>query len=640
MDAVLGWFLVSVVVGGVAVLFGVKRKAASGRPPLELEWLGVRITPAAHTWSGLGTTANVSDAANWTGGPVVGGDTLTFDGSLGAASNKSATWDAAAPGGVNSITVSGAYTGTVEVAANLSTMTLNQTATAGLLTVDAGDTLSAYTYLLNASALYGPGSVYANSMTVAGGAYISGTNKVTVGGNLQVNGTVTLDNTATLINVGTISAWNGGQINVLAGSQIINSGTFTVQCDQTLHGVNGKFNNPGTFIKNGTPGTTDINITFNNQPLAGYTAVCKVTANSGKLEFDRPGSQAGEFDANTPAVMEFSASTQTLAPGTMFGGSGSVVVDGSATLSAGAGVVVDVGTTNFELGFGGTLGGVGTYKITSLFKWDGGEIANATVTASGFLNITGANASSMTDAGLTILGATTTWDSTADIDMTSSSITNEGAFTAKNNQKIDDQGGATMSVFINQADGQGHRGTFTKAASALPTIFNVDVQNAADFYFSGSQISFEQHFNQTGTNSTTHLDGGTMLLTTYAFDLGGGTLFGAGTIQGSITVEGTIDLGSAVGNLGITGNYTENATGVLKIKIGGAGAGQYDTLSVGGTATLGGAVQVTLIGGFTPLPTDQFQILVAFGGVAGNFGTVTPGWTSTPGATDDILSSP
>ena len=283
---------------------------------------------------------------------------LTFDGSLGAASNKSAVWDAAAPGGVSSITESGAYTGTVEVAANLSTMTLNQTVAAGLLTVDAGDTLSAYTYLLNASALYGPGSVYANSMTVAGGAYISGTNKVTVGGNLQVNGTVTLDNTATLINAGTISAWNGGQINVLAGSQIINSGTFTVQCDQTLHGVNGKFNNPGTFIKNGTPGTTDINITFNNQPLAGYPTVCKVTANSGKLEFDRPGSQAGEFDANGTAVIEFSASTQTLAPGTTFGGSGSVVVDGTATLSAGAGVLVNVGTTNFELGAGGTLGGL------------------------------------------------------------------------------------------------------------------------------------------------------------------------------------------------------------------------------------------------------------------------------------------
>ena len=476
-------------------------------------------------------------------------------------------------------------------------------------------------------------------MTVAGGAYISGTNKVTVGGNLQVNGTVTLDNTATLINAGTISAWNGGQINVLAGSQIINSGTFTVQCDQTLHGVNGKFNNPGTFIKNGTPGTTDINITFNNQPLAGYPTVCKVTANSGKLEFDRPGSQAGEFDANGTAVIEFSASTQTLGPGTMFGGSGSVIVDGTATLSAGAGVLVNVGTTNFELGAGGTLGGVGTYKISSLFKWDGGEIANATVTASGFLNITGATASSMTDAGLTILGAMTTWDSTADIEMTSSSITNEGAFTAKNNQAFADQGGATMSVFINQADGQGHRGTFTKAASALPTIFNVNVQNAADFYFNGSQIDFQKAFNQTGANSTTHLDGGTMQLA-QVFDLGGGTLFGAGTIQGSITVEGTIDLGTAVGTLSITGDYTENATGVLKIKIGGAGAGQYDVVSVRGTATLSGAVQVALIGGYSPLPTDQFQILEAFGGVAGNFVIVTPGWTSTPRATDDILSKP
>ena len=40
------------------------------------------------------------------------------------------------------------------------------------------------------------------------------------------------------------------------------------------------------------------------------------------------------------------------------------------------------------------------------------------------------------------------------------------------------------------------------------------------------------------------------------------------------------------------------------------------------------------------MPTDQFQILEAFGGVAGNFVIVTPGWTSTPTATDDILSKP
>ena len=489
-------------------------------------------------------------------------------------------------------------------------------------------------------ALYGPGSVYANSMTVAGGAYISGTNKVTVGGNLQVNGTVTLDNTATLINAGTISTWNGGQINVLAGSQIINSGTFTVQCDQTLHGVNGKFNNPGTFIKNGTPGTTDINITFNNQPLAGYPTVCKVTANSGKLEFDRPGSQAGEFDANGTAVIEFSASTQTLGTGTTFGGSGSVIVNGTATLSAGAGVLVNVGTTNFELGAGGTLGGVGTYKISSLFKWDGGEIANATVTASGFLNITGATASSMTDAGLTILGAMTTWDSTADIEMTNSSITNEGAFTAKNNQTIDDQGG-DRDVGLHQpgrwarASGVVHQsrlGAGDDLQCQCPKRRGLLLQRLSNQFPAGLQPDGgEQHHAPRRRDDAPHHQ---------VFDLGGGTLFGAGKIDGSIKVEGTIDLGTAVGVLTVTGDYTQTATGTFKVKIGGAGAGQYDVVSVGGTATLAGVIQVVLIGGYTPPATARFHVLTAGVAVAGNFVTVTPGWTSTPRANDDILSSP
>ena len=224
--------------------------------------------------------------------------------------------------------------------------------------------------------------------------------------------------------------------------------------------------------------------------------------------------------------------------------------------------------------------------------------------------------------------------------MTNSIIDNEGAFTAKNNQKIDDQRGTAMSVFNNLDDGEGHRGSFTKAASTLATIFNVDVQNAADFYFSGSQINFQQAFNQTGANSTTHLDGGTMLLTTKVFDLGGGTLFGAGKIDGSIKVEGTIDLGTAVGVLTVTGDYTQTATGTFKVKIGGAGGGQYDVVSVGGTATLAGVIQVVLIGGYTPPATARFHVLTAGVAVAGNFGTITPGWTSTPTANDDTLSSP
>jgi hypothetical protein len=82
-----------------------------------------------------------------------------------------------------------------------------------------------------------------------------------------------------------------------------------------------------------------------------------------------------------------------------------------------------------------------------------------------------------------------------------------------------------------------------------------------------------------------------------------------------------------VGILTITGNYTQGSGGTLSDKIGGATPGtQYDQLAVGGTATLDGTLNVTLIGGFTPNSGDTFQPL-ACTAESGNFASLTGGET-------------
>ena len=51
----------------------------------------------------------------------------------------------------------------------------------------------------------------------------------------------------------------------------------------------------------------------------------------------------------------------------------------------------------------------------------------------------------------------------------------------------------------------------------------------------------------------------------------------------------------------ISGNFTQLSTGHLAIELGGLTAGvNYDRLQVSGTATLAGALDVTLINGFCP----------------------------------------
>ena len=81
-----------------------------------------------------------------------------------------------------------------------------------------------------------------------------------------------------------------------------------------------------------------------------------------------------------------------------------------------------------------------------------------------------------------------------------------------------------------------------------------------------------------------------------------GTLSGHGTIAASLTNAAKIDVGGAgtAGTLIVTGNYTQTATGVLDIDVGGTVAGsQFDQLEVYGTANLGGVLNVDLTNGLS-----------------------------------------
>src|SRR5262249_41569864 len=72
--------------------------------------------------------------------------------------------------------------------------------------------------------------------------------------------------------------------------------------------------------------------------------------------------------------------------------------------------------------------------------------------------------------------------------------------------------------------------------------------------------------------------------------------------------------------LTINGNYTQTATGVLDIDIGGTAVGSSDQLVVTGTATLGGTLNVATIGSFMPALGNTFQVLT-FGSSSRNFNT-------------------
>jgi outer membrane autotransporter protein len=134
----------------------------------------------------------------------------------------------------------------------------------------------------------------------------------------------------------------------------------------------------------------------------------------------------------------------------------------------------------------------------------------------------------------------------------------------------------------------------------------------------------------TGTNTYTgdttinggvlKVDGSIGTMTSNIFVNPGGTLAGMGVIGGSVLNNGVVSPGNTVGTLTINNNYTQSGGGTLRIQI--AGVGASGSLMIGGTANLGGTLQVIRLNNFQLQPGDQITFLTANGGVNGTFATV------------------
>ncbi len=154
-------------------------------------------------------------------------------------------------------------------------------------------------------------------------------------------------------------------------------------------------------------------------------------------------------------------------------------------------------------------------------------------------------------------------------------------------------------------------------------------------------LSFGGAYIQTG--GATILAGGAVAVAG-TLDIRGGRLAGAGTITGNVANAGQVDPGSAgsAGLLTITGTYTQTATGTLDVEIGGLVAGtQYDQLRVTGAATLGGALNVTQVNGFTRTAGDTFTAMTYAVHGTSSFGAIFGGglFLASVGATSVTLQS-
>ena len=434
----------------------------------------------------------------------------------------------------------------------------------------------------------------------------------------------------------------GGAFNNLAGS------TINVQSPLNILGSSSAanaFTNAGTFRQTVTTGTTTFGV------YDGYTPVA--FSNSGTVDI-----QTGTLSLQGGGTIAAGA-TFTGAGFTRFGG-GTMTVNGAAT------------GTNLALD-GGTLTGAGDLTVTTEFDWTGGTLSGTgkLILGAGVpMNLTGASGV-MTGGNRpvdsTAAGAAVNWTG----GYLAGTFANQGPFnlggsafkilTGTVNQSgpgtgvwggtgtlsveggaFNNLAGSTINVqsplnilgSSSAANAFTNAGTFRQTVTTgtttfgvydgyTPVAFNnsgtVDIQtgtlsflgglsNSGDVIIAGA-LTAAPGYIQTG--GSTILAGGT--LGAPIVNLDGGALSGSGSVIANVdNTAGQINPGAAgtAGVIAITGNYTQGASNVLSIDIGGLIAGsQFDQLSISGTATLNGTLNVGLITPFLPDVGNSFKIM-------------------------------
>ena len=640
----------------------------------------------------LGRTLNNNATCNYT---------ATGAGNLGVSSttviNNTGTWDFQGDGSVvwgvgtappfnNSGTLkksSGAGTSTVSVPFNNTGVVLVQTGTlntsgggtsSGSFDISSGTTLQygGSTYNWNAGTVVGGSGRVLLSSTIlnvnaavtipasmtfdlAGGTLAStGTLTVngpfnwtaggmehggvtTCNGTLNISGTVakgiqlgrTLNNNATC----NYTATGTGNLSVSSATVINNTGTWDIQGDGSINwgvGTAPPFNNSGTLKKSSGAGTSSLTLPFVNTG--------SVLVQTGTLSLTGGGSSAGGFDIAAPTTLLFNGNSFNLDAGNVFTGLGTITL-GAATWNVNAAIAIPAPITFNMSSTTATMNGSGTLTTFGLFNWTAGSFGgNGATTSEGPMTISTTASKGIGGRALNT-NNTTTWSGAGTTIGLSFAgiINNNGTWEVLND--------ATMSWGVGGAPAFKNFGTFRKSVGVGTTTLNLPFQNQGTVDIQSGTISSN---NYSQTAGTTKLTGGA-LSSAVNIQIQGGTLTGTGTVTGPVVVSGTgaLSPGLSAGTLAIAGNYTQQApNGAFNVEIGGLTPGtQHDRANLSGTsATLAGVLNVTLIGGFVPLPGDSFTIMSYPATRTGTFTLNLPsvgciGWRVNYGTTALVLTA-
>ncbi len=508
----------------------------------------------------------------------------------------------------------------------------NQTGQVGRMADGTGDVIvtGAGSLWTNASSLTVGGSGDGSLTITTGGRVTSDT--CTIGQNTSGDGTVTLTGSgSTMQNNGMTVGFQGeGTLSVLSGAVVTSLGDSSIGNNTTPSGSVVDVSGAGSRWQS----TGEVDIGDAGLGLLRIQQGGAATLDGNTFAGLLNGSQGSVVVMDSGSTLD----TDALIVGYL-GGSGNLTVtsgghatigqvsignssgSGTATLE-GSGSILDVSGT-LELGFNGS----GSMNISTganvscLALWLGsGAGSTADLSISGGL-------SHLTCGvfGVNMGGSSSTFSVNGGIVILDGSISDAGS------------GTTTFILDAGTLDMQNHSiGGSTPIDNAVfrsGTLKNVSqINNGAGLTKTGPDYLY---LNTPNTYSgTTTVSEGTLALyntTGSATGLGlvsiasGGTLAGLGRVSGQVQNAGTVApagfVGSPFGTMTIQNSYTQAAGGALNIDIGSTGA--FDRLVMtGGSATLAGTLNVSLLNGYSPAPGAVFNILSA-SSVSGSFSTTS-----------------
>lgn len=432
-------------------------------------------------------------------------------------------------------------------------------------------------------------------------------------------------------NKGTVEADNTSAPFYLAGSTTTNTGTLEASGGATLE-LESVVNNSGGTIEALTGSIVILSGNFNGSVNGGTLT----TAGTGVIE-----SQDGTLDGTTnmptnTGMLTIPPNTNLTLEGTInnagtiaIGANGCIVLNQPTTLS-GAGKVT-MASNSCIYGSGNSLTNANTIEGTGTIGDSnpmpivnqGVILANKTTpltivpnsvgfTNNGKLNVNKGSALIINgnEGPLNNLSAGTltggTYNVTGMLELPGGISTNAAAITLTGAaaEILNTSGGNALANLAANA---------TKGVLSLQSgqslITSVDFGNAGKATV-GAGSSLKVGGSYTQTAGTTTVDG--MLTAPAGLSLTKGSLLGKGTIAAAVTSSGTLTVGDSTvkpGLLTLSGAYTQDATGVLNVAIGGSTVGsQYSQLAVSNGVSLNGTLTIKLINSFIPTIGETFTI--------------------------------